>query len=465
MSWRVTRTSVSHEPSTCSWPGRMLRGSSPSTPTLGPNRAPSPPSWPRRRCDLALLWWCPGCCDPTTRPSTRCTRFPASGSPSSTPWAAGAGCRGRSWQVATLRVRGGATAPRRWTGRWERRGYCHGPPSTSSAASTSASSCTSKTWSGAPGHGPADGRCGSNQPRSSATSATPRASTDSATAGWHSRRRTSASTCVSRWGHERPSPSGACRRSPVCASSWRHPARRHHRGCAVAVPGEDPLRDSSPRHRSGTRPGSLDVKPALEDGASHRSAASVDSPGEATGPRVSVVVPTHGRVDRLGRLLGALGASRTCRQTSSRSSWWTTPHRTGPAQSWPRPKRRARLPLHVLTQPVCRGPAAARNLGWRSTRAAVIAFTDDDCVPDPGWLRAGLAALDGRARVAVGRTMPPADQLHLVGAPFSRVMEVDSVRFFETCNVFYRRDDLVAAGGFDERFRRPGGEDTRWAST
>ncbi len=106
-------------------------------------------------------------------------------------------------------------------------------------------------------------------------------------------------------------------------------------------------------------------------------------------------------------------------------------------------------------------PAAARNLGWRSTRTAVIAFTDDDCVPDPGWLRAGLAALDGRARVAVGRTMPPADQLHLVGAPFSRVMEVDSVRFFETCNAFYRRADLEAAGGFDERFRRPGGEDTR----
>jgi hypothetical protein len=38
-------------------------------------------------------------------------------------------------------------------------------------------------------------------------------------------------------------------------------------------------------------------------------------------------------------------------------------------------------------------------------------------------------------------------------------MQVDSLRFFETCNIFYRWADLDAAGGFDERFRRPSGED------
>src|SRR5205823_3016543 len=38
------------------------------------------------------------------------------------------------------------------------------------------------------------------------------------------------------------------------------------------------------------------------------------------------------------------------------------------------------------------GPAAARNRGWRAARAPIVAFTDDDCVPDPGWLGAGLRA-------------------------------------------------------------------------
>jgi glycosyltransferase involved in cell wall biosynthesis len=32
------------------------------------------------------------------------------------------------------------------------------------------------------------------------------------------------------------------------------------------------------------------------------------------------------------------------------------------------------------------GPAAARNLGWRSASGDIIAFTDDDCLPDSNWL-------------------------------------------------------------------------------
>ncbi|MHB8593471.1 MAG: glycosyltransferase family 2 protein, partial [Acidimicrobiales bacterium] len=60
----------------------------------------------------------------------------------------------------------------------------------------------------------------------------------------------------------------------------------------------------------------------------------------------------------------------------------------------------------------------------------------------------------------VGRTDPPPDQLHLARGAFARVVEVHEVRFFETCNIFYRRVDLEAAGGFEERFRTPGGEDT-----
>jgi hypothetical protein len=43
------------------------------------------------------------------------------------------------------------------------------------------------------------------------------------------------------------------------------------------------------------------------------------------------------------------------------------------------------------------------------------------------------------------------------------VMAVDSAQFLETCNAFYRRAHLAAVGGFDERFRRPSGEDTHLA--
>lgn len=121
------------------------------------------------------------------------------------------------------------------------------------------------------------------------------------------------------------------------------------------------------------------------------------------------------------------------------------------------------VPVHVLRQPARRGPAAARNRGWRQARAPVVAFTDDDCVPSPRWLAAGLAAMDGGPMAVVGRTEAPEDQLREATTPFARVLEVHDSRFAETCNVFYRRSDLDAIGGFDERFRRPSGEDTRLA--
>jgi GT2 family glycosyltransferase len=91
----------------------------------------------------------------------------------------------------------------------------------------------------------------------------------------------------------------------------------------------------------------------------------------------------------------------------------------------------------------------------------VVAFTDDDCCPEPEWLQAGLAAMDAnRPCIAVGRTGPGPSDDHLLGLPFTRVVRNDDARFFATCNVFYARDDLEAVNGFDESFRTPAGEDT-----
>lgn len=105
------------------------------------------------------------------------------------------------------------------------------------------------------------------------------------------------------------------------------------------------------------------------------------------------------------------------------------------------------------------GPATARNRGWRAASAPFVVFTDDDCLPRPGWLRTMVAALESNDLVQ-GRTEPDPDELARAG-PFSRTVSVGGENgFYETCNMGYRRDALERLGGFDEAFRLAAGEDT-----
>ncbi len=39
-------------------------------------------------------------------------------------------------------------------------------------------------------------------------------------------------------------------------------------------------------------------------------------------------------------------------------------------------------------------PSVQRNLGWRAARAELVAFIDDDCRADPGWLEALVIAAE-----------------------------------------------------------------------
>jgi len=173
--------------------------------------------------------------------------------------------------------------------------------------------------------------------------------------------------------------------------------------------------------------------------------------------RVSVVVPTHDRVERMVRLLNALAVQ----DIGELFEVVVADDRSGDDTV---DRLRARPPapafrLVILPSEVNTGPAGARNRGWRSARGELIAFVDDDCVPDPGWLANLVAGLDA-ADIAVGRTRPPDDQLHLIG-PFSSYLDIGHNRTFSTCNIAYRRPVLQELGGFDAAtFVWPNGEDT-----
>lgn len=118
--------------------------------------------------------------------------------------------------------------------------------------------------------------------------------------------------------------------------------------------------------------------------------------------------------------------------------------------------------FRVLGVDVNRGPARARNLAWQAAAAPVIAFTDDDCVPDAQWLEALLsAARQGPADFVQGRTIPADPPPSRRRGWFDRSQRIESWSGrFETCNLLVARDVLARHGGFNEQFRIAMGEDT-----
>jgi histidinol-phosphate phosphatase family protein len=109
-----------------------------------------------------------------------------------------------------------------------------------------------------------------------------------------------------------------------------------------------------------------------------------------------------------------------------------------------------------------RSPAAARNAGWRRSRAEWIAFLDDDVEPTAGWRDALEADLDAAATAGAvgsqGRVMVPLPS-HRRPSDWERSVQALETARWATADMAYRRAVLEELGGFDEAFPRPYRED------
>jgi glycosyltransferase involved in cell wall biosynthesis len=167
---------------------------------------------------------------------------------------------------------------------------------------------------------------------------------------------------------------------------------------------------------------------------------------------VSVVIPTHNRPNGLVRLLDGLR-----RQTMGKEHFETIVVDDG--SRVPVTVEPDGLQVRVLRHEQPRGPAAARNSGWRAASAAMVAFIDDDCVPAEGWLEALVAAADGDVTIVQGRVEPMPDQAAR-RRPLSHTIEVGAAGpLFISANIAYPRALLARLDGFDETLRRACGED------
>lgn len=168
----------------------------------------------------------------------------------------------------------------------------------------------------------------------------------------------------------------------------------------------------------------------------------------------SIVVPTIGR-ESLSRLLSALDADHG----PPPEAVVVVDDRGAEA---PALRIDSRFAVTVLRSGG-RGPAAARNTGWRATTTRWVCFVDDDVMVQPGWLAALAADLRGADAAGAAGTQAvievPATAGRRATDDERRTQRLAEARWI-TADMAYRRDVLVEVGGFDERFPRAYREDS-----
>ncbi len=162
---------------------------------------------------------------------------------------------------------------------------------------------------------------------------------------------------------------------------------------------------------------------------------------------VTVVVPVRNAAATVGRCLDALAAQVGHGDTD------VVIVDNGSTDATRDVVRAHRGDVRLVIEPTV-GSYAARNAGVAAARGDLIAFTDADCVPDPGWVAAGARAAEGADLVAGGirmtRSPHPGVAERYDRAVYLRQQDlVANAGWAVTANLFVRRAVFDAVGGFD----------------
>lgn len=170
-------------------------------------------------------------------------------------------------------------------------------------------------------------------------------------------------------------------------------------------------------------------------------------------PAISVIVPVYRHWDLIPALLDGLRAQSL---DPARFEVLLVDNDPG------RPPPPLDLPANARIVPCPRaGSYAARNAGAAEATGALLAFTDADCRPEPGWL-AALAAEDDGATLLAGPVVVDAGPAPTRYALYDSIRGIPQARYVArgyaaTANLAIPAALLEAVGGFDPR-RFSGGD-------
>lgn len=173
--------------------------------------------------------------------------------------------------------------------------------------------------------------------------------------------------------------------------------------------------------------------------------------------KISVIVPTHKRPQLLKNCLLNL-----CDQTFDSKEYEIITVSDGPDEETAimvsEFEERQTKNIRFLSLPVKKGPAAARNAGWQSAKGILIAFTDDDCLPDKAWLENIWKHYNDESEIAfTGKVIVPVSQQPTDFELNTKGLETGN---FVTANCVCTKATLAIIGGFDEDFTAAWREDS-----
>ena len=180
-------------------------------------------------------------------------------------------------------------------------------------------------------------------------------------------------------------------------------------------------------------------------------------------PLVSVIVPAFNAERTIGDCLAALARQDYPRDrfeviaVDNRST-----DRTAAVMS--------RHACRMVAERRVQSSYAARNAGLAEARGSILCFTDADCLPQPGWIRALVAVLAdddaggaaGRIEGAPGTTLVERFQVDERVLDAANAFTRPTLPFAQTANAAYRRVVFERVGLFDPSLVSGGDLDLSW---